>query len=287
MLGIVLALLSAIVSALAVVLVARHANGSSSLNLSIIITLSGLILMLPLAALLTDFSGANAVAILLFAASGILTPGLTRLLYYNGLKRLGTSVNSSVFSFNPIYGAFLAVIFLNEILTLGNWLGIGAIISGVIIIQMSCRGNTCANSSLKDWGLPIMAGIAFAVSAILSKTALNLFNAPFLGVTVAYAFAFIPYIAYLIVDKKSRINFIMPKRPTIIWLSGLGLAVAWILSFLALSLTSVNIVVPLRASESLFIAFFSFFYLKQVEKISTTLITGLVIVILGILLVIA
>jgi DME family drug/metabolite transporter len=134
MLGIALALFSAIVSAISVVFVARHAKESNSFNISIIVTSTGLIAMLPLAVFLTDFSAVNVEAILLFAASGVLTPGLTRLFYYNGLKKLGSSVNSSVFSFYPIYGALLAVLFLNEVLTIGNWLGIGTVVSGVIII---------------------------------------------------------------------------------------------------------------------------------------------------------
>jgi drug/metabolite transporter (DMT)-like permease len=286
MLGIALALFSAIVSAISVVFIARYTRESNSLNISIIVTSTGLIVMLPLAVFLTDFSAVNAEAILLFAASGVLTPGLTRLFYYNGLKKLGSSVNSSVFSFYPIYGALLAVLFLNEVLTIGNWLGIGTIISGVIIIEMSCKDNTCSNSSLREWGFPIMGGITFAISAILSKTALTIFNAPFLGVTIAYISAFIPYVALLFLNERSRKDFSVQKNLKLFWLAGIGLAIAWILSFAAVSLASVTIVFPLHATESLFIVFFAFLYLKKQEPLSVKLISGVVMVVLGVLLVI-
>jgi drug/metabolite transporter, DME family len=286
MLGISLAILSAVVSALAVVLVARHAKESNPLNISVIITSTGLVVMIPLAVMLTDFSAANFEGILLFAASGVLAPGLTRLFYYSGLKKLGSSVNSSVFSLYPLYGAFLAAFLLNETLTVSNWLGIGAIISGVIIVQMSCRDNTCAHSSLKEWFFPILGGIMFASSAILTKAALTIFNAPFLGITIAVIFALTPYAGSLLFKKESRNNFSVRKNLRLFWLAGIGLAVAWILSFTALSLASVTTVIPLRATESLFIAFFAFFYLKQQEQLSVKLILGLMTVILGVILVI-
>ena len=286
MLGSGLAILSAILSALAVVLIARRTKNSNPLNISIIITFTSLIVMLPLSVVLTDFSGINAEAILLFAISGALTPGLTRLFYYTGLKNLGSSINSSVFSFYPIYGAFLAALFLNETLTVGNWLGIGAIISGVIIVQMSCKSNTCASSGLKEWSFPIIGGILFSISAILTKAALDLFSAPFLGVTITHFFALIPYVAFLIFNKKSRNEFSARRNLGLFWVAGIGLALAWILAFSALSFDSVTVVVPLRSTESLFIAFFAFFFLKQQESLSLKLLSGVLMVVLGIILVI-
>ena len=286
MLGIGLAIFSAILSAVAVVLVARNTKKASVLNISIIVTVTSLAVILPPAVVLTDFSAVPIEAVLLFALSGLLAPGLTRLFYYSGLKKLGSSVNSSVFSFYPIYGAILAALFLNEVLTVGNWLGIGTIISGVIIIQMGCRGNTCANSSLKEWSFPIMGGIIFAVSAVLIKAALNLFNAPFLGVTITHIFALIPYLTFLFLNKKSRTEFSLRQNLGLFWLAGIGLALSWIFAFLALSFESVAVVVPLRSTESLFIAFFALFFLKQQEPLSLKLISGVLIVVLGVILVI-
>jgi drug/metabolite transporter, DME family len=286
MLGIGLAILSAVVSGFAVVLVARRARDSNPLNISIIITATGLLASLPFALAFTDFSAFNIEAILLFAASGILAPGLTRLFYYHGLKKLGTSVNSSVFSFYPIYGVFLAALFLNEVLTIENLLGVAAIISGIIVIEMSCKNHSCADSSLRQWSVPIVGGITFAVSAVLSKMALSMFNAPMLGVAIAFAFALIPYGIWLFFSNNARNSFSLRKSLNLFWLAGVGLAGAGILSFWALSFDSVSIVIPLRSTESLFVVFFAFFYLKQQEQLSISLITGIIITVIGVLLVI-
>jgi hypothetical protein len=63
---------------------------------------------------LTDFSLVNIGSILLFALSGVLTPGFVRLLYYQGMKKLGAPVNSSLFAVYPLYTSLLAVLFLSE-----------------------------------------------------------------------------------------------------------------------------------------------------------------------------
>jgi len=137
MIGIALALLSATVSGVAVVSVGRHSKEANALNVSILISLTGLVVILPLAAVLTDFSTANLGGILLFGAGGLLSPGSVRLFYYSGLRKLGPSVNSSVFSVYPIYSSLLAIFFLNEPLTLENWIGVAAIASGVVLVRIN------------------------------------------------------------------------------------------------------------------------------------------------------
>ena len=89
MLGITLALLSAAASGLSVVIVGRHIQRSNSFNVSILISAVGLVILWPLAIVLTDFGTANLEGVALFALGGLLTPGLVRLFYYSGLRKLG------------------------------------------------------------------------------------------------------------------------------------------------------------------------------------------------------
>jgi drug/metabolite transporter, DME family len=286
MIGITLALLSAAVSGVAIVLVGRHSKETNALNVSMLISFTGLMVVLPFAVMFTDFSAINHEGILLFAGGGILTPGLVRLFYYSGLKKLGPSVNSSVFSVYPIYSSLFAIFFLGELLTLGNWIGVAAIALGVVLIEMSCRDNTCAKSVLKDWGLPIIGGLTFGVSAILRKEALNIFNAPLLGVAVAYCFAFIPYFTILIFHKKARNNFSPRRDLRLFWLAGVGQAISWILSFYALSLDAVAIVVPLLSIEPLFVALFAFLFLRGQERLSPKVVASIIVTVLGAVLVV-
>ncbi len=141
MLGPTLAILSAAASGFSVVIVGRHSTESNAFNMSVLISAVGLAILWPLAFALTDFSAVNLAGIALFAVGGFLTPGLVRLFYYNGLKKLGTSVNSSIFSIYPVYTAFLASLVLSEILTPQNWMGVFSIVVGVVFVELTFKGN--------------------------------------------------------------------------------------------------------------------------------------------------
>jgi drug/metabolite transporter, DME family len=286
MIGIPFALLSAAVSGVAIVLVGRNSKATDALNVSMLISFTGLLVILPFAALLTDFSTVSLSGVLLFGAGGILMPGLVRLFYYVGLKRLGPSVNSSVFSVYPIYSALFAVFFLSELLTAANWVGVAAIASGVIFIEMSCRDNTCADRTLKYWFFPIVGGLTYGVSAIFMKSALNISNAPFLGVAIAYCFAFVPYFVIFGYRKKAGNHISLRKDLRLFWIAGVGQGISWILSFYALSVDAVSVVVPLLSLEPLFVALFAFLALKQQERLSIKLAVSIVVTVLGVVLVV-
>ena len=287
MIGIVLALLSAAVSGLAVVLVGKHSRKSNAFNVSLLISFIGLFIIWPLAATLTDFTEASLEGILLFAVGGVLTPGLVRLFYYSGLKNLGTSVNSSIFSVYPLYSSLLAVFFLSEFLTLENWIGVGAVAVGVIFVELNSREKNGGNNHtvLKNWFFPILGGLTLGASAILRKTALNLFNAPVLGIAVAYSFSFIPYVVIFAFHKPTRSSLSLRRDLRLFWLAGVGQAIAWLLSFYALSLEAVSVVTPLLSIEPLFVAVFAYLYLREQEYLSPKLIASILVTVLGVVLV--
>jgi drug/metabolite transporter, DME family len=287
MIGIVLALLSAAASGLSVVLVGRHSRESNAFNVSLLISFVGLVIIWPLAAAFTDFTEVNLEGILLFAVGGILSPGLVRLFYYSGLKNLGPSVNSSIFSVYPLYSSLLAVFLLSEFLTLENWIGVVAIAVGVIFVEMSSHKNNGGNNHtiLKNWFFPILGGLTLGLSAILRKTALNLFDAPFLGIAVAYSFSFIPYFVIFAFHKPTRGSLSLRRDLRLFWLAGVGQAIAWLLSFYALSLETVSVVTPLLSIEPLFVAVFAYLYLREQEHLSLKLVASILVTVLGAVLV--
>src|SRR4030065_2122843 len=101
MIGIALAILSAAASGFSVVIVGKHSKKTTPLNISLMISFVGLAILWPLAFILTDFTAVSFIGIAFFAAGGLLTPGLVRLLYYSGFENPGTSVHSSIFSLLP------------------------------------------------------------------------------------------------------------------------------------------------------------------------------------------
>jgi len=287
MLGSTLALLSAVASTAAVIIVGKYSKNTNAFNVSLIISCVGLIVLWPLAVLLTDFSAVNFEGLLLFAIAGVLAPGLVRLLYYGGLKKLGASVNSSLFSIYPLYSAILAVLLLNEALSLENWGGICCIILGGLFVEISSSEiNGTRLSALKSLLFPIVGGVTLAVAAIIRKGGLNIYNAPVLGIAIGYTFSLITYALILAFSASTRQELSLKQNFRFYWKAGIGQALSWILTFYALSYEQVSIVTPILAIEPVFVAFFAYFYLKEVERVSLKLVASTVLIVLGVALVI-
>ena len=288
MIGVALAILSAATSAFSVVLVRKYSNQSSTFNISLAVSWVGMIVLWPLALLLTDFSAANIASILLFALSGVLTPGFVRLLYYQGMKKLGAPVNSSLFSIYPLYTSLLAVLFLSEILAPGNWVGILMVVLGGIFVEWSSReANNGYRQSRKNLIYPLLGGMALGAGSIIRKYALNQFDAPVLGVALAYTASLLPFLVMLVFSAPTRKDLSLKRDMRLFWAAGVGQAITWMLGFYALSYNDVSIITPLLSIEPVFVAIFAYLYLRKIERISPRLVASIVITVLGVVLVTA
>ena len=288
MIGVALAVLSAATSAFSVVLVRKYSDQSSTFNISLAISWVGMLILWPIAFVQTDFTAASFVAILLFALSGVLTPGFVRLLYYQGMKKLGTPVNSALFSVYPIYTSLLAVLFLSEILAPSNWVGILLVFLGGILVEWSAREVSVENNySRINLIYPILGGLALGVGSIFRKYALDLFNAPVLGVAVAYSVSLLPFLVMLMFSVPTRKALSLKRDLRLFWVAGVGQAITWMLSFYALSFDEVSVITPLISIEPVFVALFAFLYLRRLERVSSKLIVSIVLTVLGVVLVTA
>jgi DME family drug/metabolite transporter len=287
MIGSALALLSALASGVSVVLVGKHSRKSNAFNMSLIITWVGTVILWPLAVLLTDLRAADVEGLMLFALGGVLTPGLVRLFYYSGLKKLGTPVNSSIFSVYPLYTSLVAMLFLSEVLSIQNWIGVLCVVFGVISVEMSSREmNSGDKSDRKNLIFPVLGGLTLGISSVIRKVALDVYNAPVFGVAVAYTFSFLPYLLILMLSTSTRKELSLKRDLRLFWVAGIGQAISWILSFWALSYEEVSIITPLLSVEPLFVAFFAYFCLRELERISPKLVASIVLTVLGVVLVI-
>lgn len=286
MIGVVLALLSAAASGLSIVLVRKHSAESSVLNMSLIITVMGMIVLWPLAVAVTDFRAVNVLGFLFFAVSGLLSPGLVRLFYYKGLKTLGASVNSSIFAVYPLFTSLLAVLLLNEILTAWNVLGIIVILVGVVFVEMTLNGkNGHGKTGWKSLLAPVLGSLTFGVAFLFRKSALDICNSPILGVAITYVFSLLPYMLILGFTAPTRKELSLKRDFRWFWGAGIGQAVSWLLAFYALSSEQVSITAPLLSIEPLFVVAFAYFYLKECERVSIKLVASIAVTVLGVALI--
>jgi drug/metabolite transporter (DMT)-like permease len=207
------------------------------------------------------------------------------LLYYQGLKKLGAPVNSSFFSVYPLYTSFLAVLFLSEFLAPGNWAGILIVFLGGILVEWSSREARHSQHSKKDLIYPVLGGIALGFGSLLRKSALNLFDAPVLGVSIAYTASLLPFLVMLAFSAQTRRELVLKRDMRMFWVAGVGQAITWMLSFVALSFDEVSVITPLLSIEPVFVALFAFLYLRKIEQVSSKLVVSIVLTVVGVVLV--
>jgi drug/metabolite transporter (DMT)-like permease len=245
-----------------------------------------MITLWPLALASTLFEQSNLAGFAFFAVSGIFSPGIVRLLYYQGMKKLGVSVNSSIYAAYPLYSALLAILLLSEVLSVWNALGIFAIIVAIVFVDLKIsrqNGEGCARGRCLIF--PILGGVTLGVSSIIRKYALDISNAPVFGVAVAYTFSLLPYAIILAKSVPTRKQLALKQSFRWFWVAGIGQAITWALAFYALTFEQVSIVSPILSVEPLFVAFFAYVYLKELEKVSLRLLGSIILTVFGVLLV--
>ena len=114
-----------------------------------------------------------------------------------------------------------------------------------------------------------------------------MFNAPVLGVAVAYSASLLPFLVMLMFSTPTRKALSLKRDLRLFWVAGVGQAITWMLSFYALSFDEVSVITPLLSTEPVFVALFAFLYLRKLERVSSKLIVSIVLTVLGVVLVTA
>lgn len=287
MIGVALALLSAMSAGLSLILVRKNLDKSNFIYISLTITIIGNIILWPLALTFTNLSTVNPEGLLFFVFAGLLAPAIARLFYYKGMETAGISANATIYATYPLYTSIVAILLLGEALTSENWIGLVCIIVGVISVgRIVNKGETSPkNTTKKGLIVPMVGSLAFAFSYIVRKEALNIYNQPLLGVAVGYTTALIVYLLVIAFAKHNRTSRFSRNDIKMFWKPGVGMAMSWLLSFLALSQEMVSIVAPVLQTELLFILLFTYIFLRKIEKISLKLVASSLLIVAGVILI--
>jgi DME family drug/metabolite transporter len=287
MIGVVLALLSAMSAGSSLILVRKNLDKSNFIYISLTITIIGNIILWPLALISTDLGTVNPEGLLFFVFAGLLAPGIARLFYYKGMETAGISANATIYATYPLYTSIVAVLLLGEALTTENWVGLVCIIVGVISIGriVNKGGTSSKNPTKKGLIIPVAGSLAFAFSYIVRKEALNIYNQPLLGVSVGYTTSLLVYLLAMALSKNAGTSGFSRNDLKMFWKPGVGMAMAWLLSFFALSQEMVSIVAPVLQTELLFILFFTYIFLRKIEKLSPKLVVSSLLIVAGVILI--
>ena len=281
------ALLSSLFIGFNTVIIKKGIERTNPITAMLILTAVSTVIFWILSLATIPLSFFRSKAVIFFLLAGILSPAMVRWLYFISLDRIGTSVSSSVLATGPAFASILALLLLKENLTLPMSLGIFCVIMGIVIFERDTRGN--AKSSLRKRGdliLPIFAAILYAFAVVLRKMGLNILNSPIFGVTVGFTTSLFAYSAIFVFSKRSRLYISFKTDDLLLFAAaGISLAVAWLFLFYALSFGDVVIVAPLASLHPLVVVGLSYFFLKEIEKVTQKIVLGAIMVVLGVVLI--
>ena len=280
---------SSFVLAVNVVLLKFCVDRSTPLTASFMVTATGLVLFLGLSLWRLPLEMFQTKAFLVFAAAGIFMPFLGRWTISLGLRKVGPSLTSSMNSTAPALATVLAAAWLGEKVDLTTVLCIGVIILGIIIISHSGHDSEKHPGSFRtrDLLFPFLSTICSAMTFFLRKMGLNLVDSPLLGVTGSYISSTLAYGLVFALSPRTRLELRVRKKdlPLFIW-AGLSLALAWLLTYHALSLCNVSLVSSILGIHPVFVLGLSFLVLRKKEVVTGWSLAGILVVALGVALLI-
>src|SRR5678815_679076 len=191
-----------------------------------------------------------------------------RLLRFVSIEKVGASISAALINLNPLVSTGLAVLLLGEHVTLPILAGTVVIVAGTTLLSIGGRRLGMRPGQL---ALPLMSAVCFGVVAILRKAGLG-HTGPVLGSAINASTALVAFTAFLLVSG---------QRGAVVW-RGRSLP-----SFVALGLGTVSAVTPLTATMPIFVLFLTFAFLRGAERLTTRIVLGTILIVLGVYLITA
>ncbi|MDH3892263.1 MAG: DMT family transporter [candidate division Zixibacteria bacterium] len=287
--GEIIALLTAVVWAGAVILFKKSGETVHPIGLNLFKDLLALLLFLPTMWILGEslFRSVPVWDYILLLASGALGIGLADTLYFKSLNRLGAGLMSIVVCLYSPFIIVLSMFYLNETLTLWQVFGAGLIVSAVLAASFERQSNGLTRRQIAEgmiWG--ILAQIANGVGIVMIKPLLD--RSPLLWVTEVRLVGGVAVLLIAVaVHKKRReiIQSVKSKQRWVYTLSGsiMGGFLAMVLWLGGMKFTQASIASALNQTASVFIFIFAVLFLK--EPITRYRLIGIGLAMLGVMLV--
>ncbi len=275
---------AALFFAVAHVLIRRGLVGSNALTGSFVsLTLNAVLLwlLIPFTVPLSAFWNP---AIGIFIAAGIFAPGIGRTLSFVGIERVGVARSVPIVNSSPMFASVFAVIFLGEAWAFQNIIGTFLVFLGVVTLSTT-------RSPQGEWRkvdviYPVLGALAFAISSILRKGGLVIANVPLMAAAVTATTGFLFGLGLL--HHQGGWKAVCLTRSSFAWLfvSGVVNTAAMVSVFYALSFGKVVIVEPIVSANPVLSILLTAIFLKDLEVLSTRVIAGALITVVGTLLVV-
>ena len=220
-------------------------------------------------------------ACLLFAMVGLIRPSLSSVLATSSIKVMGPTLTSALTAATPLFGAFLAITFLGEKLTVPIAIGTAAVIAGAVVGAWSPQG---VKRSWPMWaiGLPLGASLIRAVGHVVTKIGLVEVPSASFAVMVSNTVS----LAVALAAFKLQSRPFVGTRASLGWFFASGVANALSLQFLnsALQVGDLVSVIPIVSATPVFTMLMGYFWFGR-EIISARTLVTIALIVPGVVLV--
>lgn len=283
--GTVLSVLAAGMLTLQVVFI-RIGTNNGSVTRALVTVLGINVVLLGSGTLIAYYPHYNVTpfSFIVFASAGLSGTVLARSLYYISIDRIGASRTEPIKSSQPLHATLVAVLVLNEVVTIPHLFGIVLIVAGIAAISWETNKQSSASgdNSQSELLFPLGAAFFFGIEPTFIKLGFAEGTPVFVGLSIKTLAAAVGFIIYL------RIRGSLPawddfRTDSSHYYIAAGLAnTAFLVTyFLALEVAPVTLVVPIVQSSPLLILLVSYFFLNRLETVTWRLSVAAIVSVVG------
>jgi drug/metabolite transporter (DMT)-like permease len=242
------------------------------------------LLFWSLAPFLVDMTKADMQAVVLFICVGLLFPATVTLLNFESNRLMGPNIAGAISGLAPVFAVLLALALLGESIHVLQFLGITAIVAGVMFMYRERRQN------LQHWSawmllLPLAAAVIRGAVQPIIKLGLEQWPSPTAAVVIGYTVSSAVLISTAFVHDPKLVRRL--DRRGALWFAAVGLCngLSVLSLYTALGRGPVALVAPLVASYPLVTLLLTFVFLKH-EHIGPQLVSAVAAIVGGVVLLI-
>jgi drug/metabolite transporter, DME family len=296
MLGIALALIAAAGWGAGAVLTRVGISGVR-ISVGVLVSLAASLAVIASAAVVLDWPGLGILTPAIagwFAMTGLVGYPLGRQLNFRSINYIGAARATPIMSSSPLFAILFAVLFTGEVVTLPQAGGALMIVAGLAVVMSSNSGGRNIGKAAvapvkpgvtrEQWlgyGFAIAAGVAYGLNNVLIKQGLKTFEHPLWAASIALTSG---TLVLLLISLPYLRNIAAGRQRGLVVLVGAGMAsaIGVACSYSALNLAPVSVVSPITATFPLWTLLGVRLFLARDERVTTRMVLGAVLVVLGV-----
>ena len=275
----IIALAAAIAYAMSFVLSKRGMRYSTPITITFVSLLMQTIVLLTIVLVSSGIPATTPFVYFLFIVAGVLQM-VVRQLTYIGIEKIGAARSGPIRASVPLWSAAVAILFLSEQITLPVGCGTLLVVGGIFLISWRTEETV---TDFRPWYVvaPLLAAILGGVVYPLRRYTLKFSDDPiYFGAIVGVVGLFCTMI--FLVSPSTKDRLIWHRQSLGYFIAGGTLeSLGLLLVLYALSYGPVVMVTPLTATLPLWVVILSRIFLRDVEKITTRIVIGALLVVAG------